>query len=263
MKSLKGFRGLILGLIIGIIFATVGTATADNNSVTGVYGEFKYLINGKTITIPSNAVVVDGKALFSIRDIANALNYEVEYEDSTRTIGLSNDGKKHLKKENDGKVETSSVTPEQSNQSNQSTNVSNANVSSQGFTYEKLPITKTIKGVTITINSITLTDKKTAFDITVKNENTFDIKLDTQKSMKTNMEVEGKLSKMVGYSTSRFTPLEGMIDFTKTFIRAGEEKRGIAYQGLIEADTERINFFPSANEAIATFSFYIDTKGSL
>jgi hypothetical protein len=247
MKTLfRNSKGLILGLIIGMILATAGTAFAGNNSVTGVYGSFKYLINGQDKPIQSEAVIVNGKSYLPIRDIGSALGYDIEYDDNSRTIGLSNNGKKYLTKGNDVKVQSS-----------------NNNVSSQGFVYEKLPLTKTIQGVTVTINSITVMEDKTAFDITVKNDNTFAIKIDAKKIMRIDNDVEGRTSEIVNYYNGKVNTVGGIIDFGKEGVNAGEEKNGIAYMAKISNEVERINFFPSSSEAIADFEFYIDTKGLL
>jgi len=91
-------KKFITGVIVGAAVATTGSVFASD-AVSGTFAEFKILVNGNQAKLADKPVVIDGSSYLPVRAISNSLGYEVQYEDSSKTISLSNDGKKYLKDE--------------------------------------------------------------------------------------------------------------------------------------------------------------------
>ncbi|MCM3273891.1 stalk domain-containing protein [Paenibacillus elgii] len=93
MKKLFTFT---TGIVVGAVIATAGSAFASN-VLNGTVADFKILVNGNEKQLENKPVVIDGSSYLPVRAISGALGYDVQYEDSTKTISLANDGKKYLK----------------------------------------------------------------------------------------------------------------------------------------------------------------------
>ncbi|MCM3271149.1 stalk domain-containing protein [Paenibacillus elgii] len=93
MKKLFTFT---TGIIVGAAIATAGSAFASN-VLSGTVADFKILVNGNEKQLENKPVVIDGSSYLPVRAISGALGYDVQYEDSTKTISLANDGNKYLK----------------------------------------------------------------------------------------------------------------------------------------------------------------------
>jgi hypothetical protein len=89
-------KKFLIGLLVGIALSFSSVAFANNEEVKGIFASFRILINGKEIQLEQQPLVIDGSTYLPLRKISELFGYEVQYEDSTRTISLSNDGKKYL-----------------------------------------------------------------------------------------------------------------------------------------------------------------------
>ena len=105
-------KKFVFGLIIGLGLSLASVSFAANKEVVAHLTPFKIMINGKITELKNSIVVIDGTSYLPVREISNLLGYEVEWEEETGTIGLSNDGKKYLNKNKKG-GNNSSVSQEQ------------------------------------------------------------------------------------------------------------------------------------------------------
>lgn len=97
LHALEGLlvKKFVAGAIFGIIIATVGSVLASSQLI-GEHAHFNILVNGSKAELAMQPVVIDGSSYLPVRAISDALGYTVEYEESSRTIALSNDGKTYL-----------------------------------------------------------------------------------------------------------------------------------------------------------------------
>lgn len=79
-------RKLILGLVIGLLIGTAGTALASTDYVRATFSEFKLKVNGESIELENNPLLVEGTTYWPIRELSNYLGFDIDYEDETRTI---------------------------------------------------------------------------------------------------------------------------------------------------------------------------------
>lgn len=81
MKKL--ISGIIIGLVLGVstnAFAAVG------DSVTAVFTQFSYKVNGEIKTLDSPVLVHDGNSYLRTTQISNMLGFDVTYKADSRTI---------------------------------------------------------------------------------------------------------------------------------------------------------------------------------
>ncbi|GIP32601.1 stalk domain-containing protein [Paenibacillus sp. J2TS4] len=97
-------KKFIAGVIVGALVAT-GTSVYAASQITGMFADFNVLVNGNKVSLEQEPLVVDGSTYLKVREISEMLGYEVQYENVSRTISLSNDGKKYLTNDDSGKGE--------------------------------------------------------------------------------------------------------------------------------------------------------------
>lgn len=97
-------KKFIAGVIVGVLVAT-GTSVYAANQITGVFADFNVLVNGNKVSLEQEPLVVDGSTYLKVREVSEMLGYDVQYENASRTISLSNDGKKYLASDDSGKGE--------------------------------------------------------------------------------------------------------------------------------------------------------------
>lgn len=82
---------LVIGLLSAVVFATTGTRTAEL-----LYDNIKVSLNGTEIVpkdVNGNAIepfIIDGTTYLPVRGIASSLGLNVEWDDATNTVVLSN-----------------------------------------------------------------------------------------------------------------------------------------------------------------------------
>lgn len=75
----------MIGLVIGLLVGSVGTALASNDYVQAVYAKFNIAVDSAE-SVEVEALVNQGTSYYPIRVIADMLDSEVDYIDETRTI---------------------------------------------------------------------------------------------------------------------------------------------------------------------------------
>ncbi|MCV9947793.1 2,' 3'-cyclic nucleotide 2'-phosphodiesterase [Paenibacillus sp. BT-177] len=87
---MKKWSYLLIGLLIGVVFATTGNAFADQiKSMVGqtVAGEYSVKVNGNSLS--ENAIVVDGKAHVPLRAVTDSLGASLKVDGKTIQIESS------------------------------------------------------------------------------------------------------------------------------------------------------------------------------
>lgn len=86
-------KKFVMGLIVGVGIATCGAVFADE----GLQKVEAYLrptlpitLNGQAVTLESSPVVYDGSTYLKLRDIAKLTGLQVNWNDATQTVELSN-----------------------------------------------------------------------------------------------------------------------------------------------------------------------------
>lgn len=82
------------GLIVGMVLATSLTVYASTR-LTAEVVNFKYVVNGKSVTPNGISLVANGRSYLPVRALGEVMGYNVGYNDQTNTIFL--DSKKEVK----------------------------------------------------------------------------------------------------------------------------------------------------------------------
>lgn len=86
-------KHFIAGALFGAIVAssTVSAATPEiANAVQAVFAEFNLVVDGEEKQIKKDPLIVDGTAYYPIREMSELLGYNLEWQEDTRTIQLTN-----------------------------------------------------------------------------------------------------------------------------------------------------------------------------
>jgi hypothetical protein len=83
----KTILTLFIGMIIGA-FAIVSTGAfaAIGDSVTAVFAEFSYVVNGESKSLDAPVLVYEGMSYVRTTQIGNLLGYDITYKADSRTI---------------------------------------------------------------------------------------------------------------------------------------------------------------------------------
>lgn len=79
-------KRILLGLIIGLLIGTAGTALASSDYIQAKFSEFNLRVNGSEVELDNQPLVVEGTTYWPIRELSEYLGFEIDYEGSTRTI---------------------------------------------------------------------------------------------------------------------------------------------------------------------------------
>lgn len=77
-------------LSAALIFSTIPVIASSIKQVTATVTEFNIMINNESIDIEDNFLAYNGKSYLPVRAITEAMGYDVDYDENTRTILLSN-----------------------------------------------------------------------------------------------------------------------------------------------------------------------------
>lgn len=78
-------RILIIGLFVGIAIATTSTAFAKSVTVEKV--DVKLVIDGRNSV--QKPIIIDGISYLPVRTLAEALNFDVDWDMETRTVTVT------------------------------------------------------------------------------------------------------------------------------------------------------------------------------
>ncbi|WP_010271338.1 stalk domain-containing protein [Paenibacillus senegalensis] len=81
-------KKMIIGLVAGLMIGTAGTAlAATTQQVQALFAKFNLSIDGQGL-VEIEPLVYDGTSYLPVREVANLLGYDVDYEHSNRLITL-------------------------------------------------------------------------------------------------------------------------------------------------------------------------------
>lgn len=83
-------KKLVLGLLVGLMIGSAGTAfAAQNQYVQAVFSKFTLLVNGEYRNLEQDPLVYNGYTYLPVRTVSELLNYELNYNADTKTIILN------------------------------------------------------------------------------------------------------------------------------------------------------------------------------
>lgn len=95
---MKKTKYLICGLIIGLLLTT--GVFASNEQIQARFAEFKLSINGEQQTLNTKPLIHNGTSYLPVREVADLLGYDVDFDKNSNTIILDNQIPKTSQSEN-------------------------------------------------------------------------------------------------------------------------------------------------------------------
>jgi hypothetical protein len=229
----KRMLSFILGTFFGVTLSIGSVTFAANTDLLAKVTNLKIVVNGQEKSLSEKPVVINNKTYLPVRDIGNVTGYNVDYKSGVVSLDNTN----------------SSSTL--SNDNNSSTDISNNNSIKE---FKKLPITVTNGNISVTVNSVSLGEYSTDFNVTVINNSSEDIQVRYDfNGLGANWNVEGKKYQVFGTIAEKN-------EFSSP-VKAGTTVTGTIRKSKVDEGTENLLFHLMINGK--GFSFYIDTKGIL
>lgn len=79
-------RKVLIGLIVGLLIGTAGTAFASSDYIQAKFSHFNLKVNGTEVELDNQPLVVEGTTYWPIRELSEYIGFDIDYEGSTRTI---------------------------------------------------------------------------------------------------------------------------------------------------------------------------------
>lgn len=217
---------LVAAFLCGAVFFS-GISYAATN-LTATVSNLKIIVNGEEKTLAEKPVVINNRTYLPVRDIGDVTGYNVDYKSGV--VSLNNTDQ---------------------NSTNGANSISDDNSESPKFEFKKLPITVTSDDISVTVNSVTLGEYSTDFNVTIQNNSDKDaqVRYDSN-GMGANWNVEGKEYQTYGTIAEKN-------EFSNP-VKAGESVTGTIKKSKVDTGTENLLFHLMINGK--GFSFYIDTK---
>jgi hypothetical protein len=243
MKQTKQIKGIILGIVIGV-GVTSATSVFANQIIDAVFkDDFKYEVNGKSVTVPPS-VVVDNQTYLKVREFSELLGYKVTYDEATRKIMMNN-----------GQAPTPVVEATKELPSVAPTKKQSQREIDLSVPVKKLPITITKGNYTITVNSIKKVEAKGAFDpkhlinVTLVNNGNYPTSVNVYNSAFANLDLKDKEYYSLGYPLpffnweDRFKEKQKTVDLPYRSIREGTQNIRLFLNAYGLPSTEVGNMF--------------------
>jgi len=222
---------LLTAFLCGAVFFS-GVSYAASN-LTATVTSLKIVVNGQEKTLSEKPVVINNKTYLPVRDIGTITGYRVDYKGGV--VSLDSIG-----------------TVDQNNSSSTTDTSTNTTTDKPRFEFKKLPITVTHDDVSVTVNSVSLGEYSTDFNVTIVNNSDKDLQVNYGSNvLGANYNIPGKEYKTYGTIGEKN-------EFSSP-VKAGTTVTGTIRKGKVDAGTENLLFHLLINGK--GFSFYIDTKG--
>jgi len=94
-KFAERFKGIIIGVIITAIFAATAIpafARARQETITAHFNNIRIAIDGRVVQTENEPFVHNGRTYLPVRDVADAMGFDVTWEDATNTVHLTSRG---------------------------------------------------------------------------------------------------------------------------------------------------------------------------
>lgn len=89
---MKTFVKTITTLMLGMALGSATLAAAAPATVKAVIAEFKIVVNGETKALSKSPIVVDGTTYLPVREVANLVGVDLNYDGANKKIELSTKG---------------------------------------------------------------------------------------------------------------------------------------------------------------------------
>lgn len=89
---MKTFFKTITTLILGMALGSATLAAAAPATVKAVIADFKIIVNGETKALSKSPIVVDGTTYLPVREVANLVGVDLNYDVANKKIELSTKG---------------------------------------------------------------------------------------------------------------------------------------------------------------------------
>ena len=220
---------LLAAFLCGAVFFS-GVSYAASN-LTATIANLKIVVNGQEKVLTEKPVIINNKTYLPVRDIGTITGYKVDYKG--------------------GVVSLDSVNAQNSSSTTTDTST-DTSTDKPRFDFKKLPITVTHDNVSVTVNSVSLGEYSTDFNVTIVNNSDKDLQVDySANGLGANYQIDGKEYKSYGTIGEKN-------EFSSP-IKAGTTVTGTIRKSKVDAGTENLLFHLLINGK--GYSFYIDTKG--
>lgn len=81
-------KRFLVGFVLGALIFGSMTAFA-NDEVRAKLTDIKLMVNGQLVELENKVMAVEGRSYLPVREVANLVGYDVDYNDATRTIILN------------------------------------------------------------------------------------------------------------------------------------------------------------------------------
>lgn len=166
---MKKYKQLVGGIVIGAMIATGGTAFANSSVAPVITNWVKFKFNGEAKNLPSGYTVInyEGHTYVPARFIAEELGADVKWDVNSNTVLID----EQEVKQPTTSEETPSQ-PEKPDVNNEETQSQDETKETPSTTFEELPVSKTLNGVSVEIYEIDQSDyENTMLYFRVKNTN--------------------------------------------------------------------------------------------
>lgn len=89
---MKTFVKTITTLMLGMALGSATLAAAAPATVKAVIADFKVVVNGETKALSKSPIVVDGTTYLPVREVANLVGADLNYDGANKKIELSTKG---------------------------------------------------------------------------------------------------------------------------------------------------------------------------
>ena len=202
----------LISFLCGAIFFSGVSYAAESTQLIAKVANYKIVVNGKEKQLKNKPVIINNSTYVPLRELGEIVGAKVGF--SNGVINL---------------------------ESNQSISNTGGNTSEGGqqYNFQKLPVTKELDGISVTVNSVEITEGSTNFHLTIRN-NTSDkilVRFDDT-LLGYNYNVPGKKYGTTGTINTRDFP---------TVIDANSEVSGIVKKGPVDPDAENLIFHITFN----------------
>jgi hypothetical protein len=92
MKHKEKLKGAVIGAIVTFILMTAVPALARTEVITVHFNSIRIAIDGRLVQTENEPFIYQGRTYLPTRDVADAMGYDVTWENSTNTVHLTSRG---------------------------------------------------------------------------------------------------------------------------------------------------------------------------
>lgn len=203
------------------------------------YVDYKILVNGNEAKLKNRPLLKDGDTTYlPLRELSELVGYDVDFNKGVITL---DDPETVGSQTTVSPVVTPAGTP------------SPTPAIAEAIEWKKLPQTWEQDGISITVDSIEITNGMTVFQITASNNSSGSMRINLDKGIIGNRDVQGKQEKS-------YLAASSVRSFDNPVVYSGKEASGPVRKSKIDDGTETVVLIFDVNGGKYKPTFYIDTK---